>query len=62
MATEYDTHAKHPSKAPSFQPSFFSSAKVSLLINAQQITSQYSESICFHINGTKLREHLQKLE
>jgi hypothetical protein len=60
MATKYDTHAKHPSKVPSVQPSFFSSAKVSLLINAQRITSQYSESIRFHINGTKHREHLQK--
>ena len=42
MATKYDTHAKHPSEVPSVQPSFFSSAKVSLLINAQRITSQYS--------------------
>jgi hypothetical protein len=62
MATEYDTCAKHPSEFPSSQPAFFSSAKISLRINSQRITSQYTQSIRFHINGTKHQAHLQKTQ
>ena len=60
LATEYEMNAKHPSNTPRSQPAFFSSANVCLSINTQRITSQYSESIRFHINGTKHRAHLQK--
>ena len=60
LATEYEMNAKHPSDTPRSQPAFFSSANVCLSINTQRITSQYSESIRFHINGTKHRAHLQK--
>jgi hypothetical protein len=60
MATEYCKHATHPSELPRSQPAFFPSAHVCLVINTQRITSQYTESIRFHIHGTKHRAHLQK--
>lgn len=60
MATEYSDNAQHSSETPSSQPAFFPSANVSLLINSQRVTSQYTESIRFHIHGTKHRAHLQK--
>jgi hypothetical protein len=61
MATEYSDNAKHSSKSPSSQqPAFFPSANVSLLINLLRLTSQYTESIRFHIHGTTHCDHLQK--
>ena len=56
LATYYFQHGKI---RPRSQPHFFPSAKVSLLVNKQRVTAQYSEVIRFHVNGTKHKRFLQ---
>jgi hypothetical protein len=59
LATSYRTTVKAPGKQPRAQASFFPAAKVSLLVNGRRVTSQYGESIRFHVNGTTMRKFLQ---
>ncbi len=46
--------------APKENPEFFPSSKVSLLVNGQRSTTYPQEAIRYHINGTRLRQHLRK--
>ena len=53
MADELATHYFHHGLIrPQTQPLFFPSVKVSLIVNRQRVTAQYSDVIRFHINGT----------
>ena len=48
---------KCPSRA---NPMFFPASEVSLIINGQRNTAYPRESMRFHINGTRMRQYLQK--
>lgn len=56
LATDYFVHG---AIRPRAQPSFFPSSKVSLIVNRQRATAQYSNIIRFHVNGTKHKRFLQ---
>jgi hypothetical protein len=59
LATSYrELMPKHRQKSRS-QAVFFSASKVSLKVNGLRTTSQYEESIRYHIHGTRLRKFLQ---
>ena len=47
---------------PSTKPLFFQASGISLIVNGQQITSCPKEAMHFHINGTRLRQHLQSTQ
>jgi hypothetical protein len=59
LANEYSQLAVQPNDLPTSQPAFFPTSNVSLLVNSQRLTAQYTSTIRFHINGTKHRAHLQ---
>jgi hypothetical protein len=57
LATEYLQQAL---LRPRNNPLFFPSTNVSLIVNGQRVTTKYSSSIRFHIQGTRQRNFLQQ--
>ncbi len=60
LASDYTAHIRNPGKQPRSNPMFFPTAKVSLLVNGQRVTSKYMASTRFHMNGTGHCLYLQK--
>jgi hypothetical protein len=59
LATAYYNSMDQRNQSSS-NPQFFTSSKVSLLVNGQQITANPAAAIRFHINGTRHRQFLQQ--
>jgi len=59
LATSYQEALHWLPQKLQLQAVFFPASKISMKVNGLRITSQYEESIRYHINGPRLRQFLQ---